>query len=90
MRPGKSYTRNVFNKPTKDELHLMMQALQAPTIPTFARLHAGDGIESLQKMGTKFLLCANALGGWCAELEARGKGKAADLDRTCARTCCRA
>ena len=37
------------------------------------------GIESLQKMGTTFLLCANALGGWCAELEARGKGKMADI-----------
>ena len=41
----------------------------------------GLGIESLQKMGTKFLLCANALGGWCLELEARGKGKAADLEK---------
>jgi hypothetical protein len=30
-------------------------------------------------MGTTFLLCANALGGWCAELEARGKGKMADI-----------
>ena len=30
-------------------------------------------------MGTKFLLCANALGGWCLELEARGKGKMAEL-----------
>jgi hypothetical protein len=30
-------------------------------------------------MGTKFLLCANAFGGWCLELEARGKGKMADL-----------
>ena len=33
------------------------------------------GIESLQKMGTKFILCANALGIWCLELEARGKGQ---------------
>jgi hypothetical protein len=32
-------------------------------------------------MGTKFLLCANALGIWCLELEARGKGKAADLEK---------
>ena len=32
-------------------------------------------------MGTKFLLCANAFGGWCLELEARGKGKAADMQK---------
>jgi hypothetical protein len=32
-------------------------------------------------MGTKFILCANALGIWCLELEARGKGKAADLEK---------
>jgi hypothetical protein len=29
----------------------------------------------------KFLLCANALGGWCLELEARGKGQAADIEK---------
>jgi intracellular sulfur oxidation DsrE/DsrF family protein len=77
---GKPYTRNVFNKPTGDDLHLMMQALQAPTIPMFAGALPALGIESLQKMGTTFLLCANALGGWCAELEARGKGKMADIE----------
>ena len=32
-------------------------------------------------MGTTFLICANALGGWCLELEARGKGKAADIEK---------
>jgi len=32
-------------------------------------------------MGTKFLLCANALGIWCLELEARGHGKAADIEK---------
>ena len=39
------------------------------------------GVENLQKMGAKFLLCANALGGWCLELEARGKGKAPDIEK---------
>ena len=39
------------------------------------------GIESLQKMGSKFILCNNALGIWCLELEARGKGKAEDIDK---------
>jgi hypothetical protein len=38
------------------------------------------GIESLQKMGTVFLLCANALGAWAAELETRGKGKATEIE----------
>ena len=32
-------------------------------------------------MGTKFLVCANAFGAWTLELEARGLGKAADLDK---------
>jgi hypothetical protein len=32
-------------------------------------------------MGTTFLICANALGAWCAELEARGKGKAPDIEK---------
>jgi intracellular sulfur oxidation DsrE/DsrF family protein len=58
-----------------------MGAMQTPTIPMFAGAMPNLGIESLQKMGTTFLLCANALGGWCAELEARGKGKAADIEK---------
>lgn len=78
---GKPYTRNVYNKPTASDLHLLMQAIQSPAIPMFAGAMPGLGIESLQKMGTKFLLCANAFGGWCAEFEARGKGKAADLQK---------
>jgi len=77
---GKPYTRNVFNKPTGDDLHLLMQAIQSPTIPALAGALPALGIESLQKMGTTFLLCANALGGWCAELEARGKGKASEIE----------
>ena len=78
---GKPYTRNVFNKPTEQDLHLVMQALDAPTIPALASAMPLMGIESLQKMGTKFILCANALGIWCLELEARGKGKAADIEK---------
>ena len=77
---GKPYTRNVFNKPTKDDLHLLMQAIGTPTIPAFAEAMPGLGIESLQKMGAKFILCANALGIWCLELEARGKGKAKEIE----------
>jgi intracellular sulfur oxidation DsrE/DsrF family protein len=78
---GKPYTRNVFNRPTKDDVHLLTQFLQTPNIPAFAGFMEPLGIESLQKMGTTFLLCNNALDGWCLELEARGKGKTADIEK---------
>jgi hypothetical protein len=78
---GQAYTRNVFLRPTPNDLPLLMTAMQTPTIPVFAEALPALGIESLQRMGTTFLLCANALGGWCAELEARGKGKAADIEK---------
>jgi intracellular sulfur oxidation DsrE/DsrF family protein len=78
---GNPYTKNVFRSPTKDDLHLLMQAMQTPPIPAFGEALPAMGIESLQKMGTKFLLCANALGGWCLELEARGKGKADEIEK---------
>ena len=78
---GTPYTRNVFNRPTAGDLHLLMQAIQSPTIPAFAGAMPALGLESLQKMGTTFLLCANAFGGWCEELGVRGKGKAADLQK---------
>jgi len=78
---GAPYTRNVFNRPTPNDLHLLMDAVGAPMIPALAGAMPAIGIESLQKMGTKFILCANALGIWCLELEARGKGKAADIEQ---------
>jgi len=78
---GKPYTRNVFNRPTPKDLHLVMQAIDSPTIPALADAVPALGIESLQKMGAKFILCANALGIWCLELEARGKGKAQEIDQ---------
>jgi hypothetical protein len=78
---GRPYTRNVFNRPTASELHLLMQAMGTPTIPGFAEAMPAMGIESLQKMGTTFLMCANALGAWCQELEVRGKGRMADIDK---------
>ena len=78
---GRPYTRNVFNRPTPKDLHLLMQAIDSPTIPALADAVPALGIESLQKMGTKFILCANALGIWTLELEARGKGKAQDIDK---------
>jgi len=80
-KSGKAYTRNVFLKPTADDAHLLMQAFQTPNIPELAGAVPAIGIESLQKMGTKFLVCANALSGWCLELQARGKGKADEIEK---------
>ena len=78
---GTPYARNPFHRPTASELHLLMQGMQTPSIPMFAGAMPGLGIENLQKMGTTFLICGNAFGAWCAELEVRGKGKAADLQK---------
>src|SRR5262245_32907223 len=78
---GKFYTRNVFNRPTEKDLHLLMQVIDSPMIPALAGAVPALGIESLQKMGAKFILCNNALGIWTLGLEARGKGKAQDIDK---------
>ncbi len=78
---GKPYTRNVFNSPTKDDAHLLFQAMQVPAIPALAEAMPALGIASLQKMGATFLLCNNALGAWSLELEARGKGTMADIKK---------
>jgi intracellular sulfur oxidation DsrE/DsrF family protein len=80
-KSGKAYTRNVFQKPTGDDVHILIQAFQTPNIPEMAGFMPLIGIENLQKMGTKFILCANALGAWCLELQARGKGKAPDVEK---------
>ena len=80
-KTGKAYTRNVFQRPTADDVHLLIQAFQTPNIPELAGAVPAIGIESLQKMGTKFLLCANALSAWCLELQARGKGKADEIEK---------
>ena len=78
---GTPYTRNVFNQPTPKDLHLLLKAADLPTLNQIAEIVPAIGIENLQKMGTKFLLCNNALGLWCMELEARGKGKTAEIDQ---------
>ena len=78
---GKPYTRNLFNKFTPADVHVAMQAMGNPNIPFFAGAMPVLGIESLQKMGATFLICENALGAWAQELETRGKGKAADLEK---------
>lgn len=78
---GTPYTRNVFQRPTPADLHVLLTAIDAPAIPALAGAMPAIGIESLQKLGTTFLLCANALGIWCLELEARGHGTAADIEK---------
>jgi hypothetical protein len=78
---GRAYTRNVFYRPTTRDLHLLMQSVDLPMIPALADAMPALGIENLQKTGTKFILCANALGIWSLELEARGKGRAPDIEK---------
>jgi intracellular sulfur oxidation DsrE/DsrF family protein len=79
---GKPYTRNVFASPTPADGHLLAQRAQIPpAIPLLGDAIVGSAIPNLQKMGTKFLLCNNALGLWELELEARGKGAAAAIDK---------
>ena len=78
---GKPYVRNVFHRPTKDDRHLFSQALQAPDLAMFGDAIVGAGIESLQGMGAKFLMCGNALQAWTFELAARGKGAQPAIDK---------
>jgi intracellular sulfur oxidation DsrE/DsrF family protein len=79
---GKPYTRNVFVSPTKADGHLLAQRTQIPaSIAMLGDALVGSSVPSLQKMGTKFLLCNNALGLWTLELEAKGKGAAAAIDK---------
>jgi intracellular sulfur oxidation DsrE/DsrF family protein len=80
-KSGKGYTRNVMNRPTKDDAHILIQAFQTPNIPELADAVPAMGIENLQKMGTKFILCNNAFGAWCLELQARGKGNAEAIQK---------
>jgi intracellular sulfur oxidation DsrE/DsrF family protein len=80
-KSGKGYTRNVLYRPTRDDAHILIQAFQTPNIPELLEAVPGIGIENLQKMGTKFLLCNNAFGAWTLELQARGKGNAEALQK---------
>ena len=78
---GKPYMRNAFHRPTKADSHLLAAAIQSPNFGLLGDATAGMGIENLQKMGTKFILCANALAGWVLELEVKGKGKAPEIEK---------
>lgn len=79
---GKPYTRNLFANMTKDEAHIVAARMGIPaTIGMLGQAAPALSIPSLQKMGTKFLICNNALGLWTLELEARGRGAAAAIDK---------
>ena len=77
---GRAYTRNVFRRPTAEDGHLLSDAMQIPALPMFGGAVQALGIESLQSMGTKFIMCNNALTAWAFELEALGKGSQAAID----------
>jgi len=78
---GKPFTYNAYNRLTPENAGFIFTGNQLPAIPEMAPLAAALGISNLQKMGTKFLLCNNALGGWILELAARGKGKADAIEK---------
>jgi intracellular sulfur oxidation DsrE/DsrF family protein len=78
---GRPYTRNVFHKPTEADGHLFSQAVQSPELPIFGGAIVAAGIANLQGMGTKFIMCGNALQAWTFELAARGKGTQPDIDK---------
>lgn len=67
---GRPAKRNLFHRPQQGD-----PILALPGIPMFI----DAGIESLQKMGTTFLLCSNALQGWSLMLAHQGKGKAEEI-----------
>jgi intracellular sulfur oxidation DsrE/DsrF family protein len=77
---GKAYTRNLFASMTSAEAHVLAGRMGIPaSIAMLGQAAPALSIPSLQKMGTKFLVCNNALGLWTLELEARGKGTAAAI-----------
>jgi intracellular sulfur oxidation DsrE/DsrF family protein len=76
---GRPYTRNVFLRPTADDAHLMYDGVTLPALPMFRDAVQAIGIANLQQMGTKFIMCENALNAWTVELEVRGKGSAAEI-----------
>lgn len=77
---GRAYTRNPFHRPTEAEGHLLSEGANVPALPIFGGAAVAMGIESLQGMGTKFIMCQNALNAWSFELEARGMGAQAEIN----------
>ncbi|RPI20648.1 MAG: hypothetical protein EHM57_07665 [Actinobacteria bacterium] len=71
----------MFHKPTEADGHLFSQAVHSPELPIFGGAIVAAGIANLQGMGTKFIMCGNALQAWTFELAARGKGTQPDIDK---------
>jgi hypothetical protein len=87
---GKPYTRNVFNQLTREDLHLVMQAIDSPTIPGLVPAMPALGIENLQKMAPSSC-CArtrSASGVWSSKPGARATRRTSK--RICGPTCCTA
>ena len=77
---GRPYTRNVFLRPTADDGHLLSDGMSVPPLAMFGGAVQAIGIAALQGMGTKFIMCNNALNAWSFELEARGMGAQAAIN----------
>ena len=74
------YTRNVFWQPQSSDAHLLAVGTGIEPIAPFLGAMPALGIESLQGMGTKFIMCNNALNAWSFELASRGKGDQEDIN----------
>jgi len=77
---GAPYTRNVFHRPTAGDAHLLSAPMNVPDLPMFEGAVQAMGIASLQSMGTKFIMCNNALNAWSFELAARGMGDQEEIN----------
>lgn len=79
---GRPYTRNVFHQPTEADGHVLAQGMNIEPRDAFNKAMVAMGIESLQNMGTKFIMCNNALNAWSGELEMQGRGEADAINET--------
>ena len=70
-KTGSPATRNIFHRPEVGD-----PIMTLPGIPTIV----DAGIENLQKHGTTFLLCNNAIGAWSKMLAHAGKGPAEKIE----------
>ena len=77
---GQAYTRNVFWQPESSDAHLLALGTGIEPIAPFLGAMPALGIQSLQGMGTKFIMCNNALNAWSFELASRGKGEQEEIN----------
>jgi intracellular sulfur oxidation DsrE/DsrF family protein len=79
---GRPYTRNVFHRPTTADGHVLAQGMGIEPREAFNEAMVAIGIENLQKMGTKFLMCNNALNAWSGEIALQRQGDAGEINET--------